>query len=136
MGSICACRNAVSLDKEQWEPTIHKLLQLDAEGPNVIREAWALDLFNHGQAALQNRRVIKEHGIVCCTDSQTEMTRNFYTLPRFRGHRIVAVAHSGSSTYWYAPALLHTTQPSCSRSLVFFVARRAHLTIHCLALPG
>ncbi|KAF5371493.1 hypothetical protein D9615_009604 [Tricholomella constricta] len=52
--------HSTSFHKETWEPSLEKLLTLAAQpGSRVkIREAWALDCPNHGEAGHLNERVL------------------------------------------------------------------------------
>lgn len=49
-------------DKEQWEPVIEYLFEAQAakEAAHRIREAWAFDWQNHGDAAVLNREALKD----------------------------------------------------------------------------
>jgi hypothetical protein len=49
-------------DKEQWEPVIEYLFEAQAaqDAPHRIREAWAFDWQNHGDAAVLNRAALKD----------------------------------------------------------------------------
>jgi hypothetical protein len=44
--------------KEQWEPTIEHLFELQSKNPNgpKIREAWSIDAPNHGEAGVLNEQ--------------------------------------------------------------------------------
>ncbi|KAH7927430.1 alpha/beta-hydrolase [Leucogyrophana mollusca] len=86
--------------KELWVPTIEKLLQLSSEEKYAIREVWALDFTNHGEAAIHNRTALAKWGAVCTTMDFADMLRYFLATPFVTGHRLVAIAHSGSSTSW------------------------------------
>lgn len=51
------------LAKETWEPVIEELFKLDVGGKikfgsPLIREAWALDCQNHGEAGILNAEVL------------------------------------------------------------------------------
>ena len=53
--------------KEQWEPTIEELYNLPdiVIGKKKIREVWAIDSPNHGDAAILNEIVLEAHQPVC-----------------------------------------------------------------------
>ena len=53
-----------TLDKEQWNVTIQKLLDLTA-GSSTIHEAWALDLPSHGDSALLNQEKLRHTRPIC-----------------------------------------------------------------------
>jgi hypothetical protein len=57
------------VDKEQWEPTIEHLFNLQRElpdqemkGNSIIREAWSVDWQNHGDGAVVNRKILQAPG--------------------------------------------------------------------------
>ncbi|KAG6826106.1 hypothetical protein H0H92_001107 [Tricholoma furcatifolium] len=54
--------HSTSFHKETWEPSIEKLLTLSAQAGSrlKIREAWALDCPNHGEAAHLNKALLNE----------------------------------------------------------------------------
>lgn len=52
--------HATGFHKELFEPLIERLLDLsDAPGRAAIREAWAIDAPNHGDAAVLNEQVLQ-----------------------------------------------------------------------------
>ncbi|KAK0186736.1 alpha/beta-hydrolase, partial [Armillaria mellea] len=61
-----------------WEPTISHLLNLDKK--NAIREAWAMDCQNHGEAAILNEQVLVDrpgvHSIYDCVDALVALRRD------------------------------------------------------------
>ncbi|KAK0443605.1 alpha/beta-hydrolase [Armillaria borealis] len=58
-GYVLIFAHGAGFHKEQWEPTISHLFKLDTQ--NTIREAWAVDCQNHGEAAILNERVLVAH---------------------------------------------------------------------------
>jgi hypothetical protein len=53
--------HATSFHKETWEPTIEQLFRLVLSGNSTvkIREAWAVDCPNHGEAAQLNEKALQ-----------------------------------------------------------------------------
>lgn len=54
--------HSTSFHKETWEPTIEALFDAvlkNGPGKVKIREVWAVDCPNHGQAGVLNREVLK-----------------------------------------------------------------------------
>jgi len=112
--------HGVSGYKEQYHPTIGRLLNLRDRATYGIREIWSIDFPNHGEAAVLNRRVLDEHKAhgtrqgsvdgICTTMDWAVYLNAFLALPRFRGHTIVGMGHSGACTIWihaltkFAPA--------------------------------
>ncbi|RDB31000.1 hypothetical protein Hypma_000089 [Hypsizygus marmoreus] len=84
--------------KEQWEPTIERIFQLQQskDRRDRIREAWTLDWQSHGDAAVLNAEVLKTRPDAV---SATEWSEAFEALIRSRlqGHRIVAFGHSAGT---------------------------------------
>lgn len=59
--------HSTSFHKETWEPSLEQLFKL-ASGPGSrvrIREAWALDCPNHGEAGELNERLLAQQGSSC-----------------------------------------------------------------------
>lgn len=56
------------LDKEQWEPVIQRLFQLQETEAELhrIREAWSFDWQSHGDAAVLNYNVLKDRTKCVC----------------------------------------------------------------------
>ncbi|KAJ8508417.1 hypothetical protein ONZ45_g9309 [Pleurotus djamor] len=52
--------HSTSFHKEIWEPTLQHLFDLVANSSIRIREAWALDCPNHGEAAALNEEVLQK----------------------------------------------------------------------------
>ncbi|KAH7912724.1 Alpha/Beta hydrolase protein [Hygrophoropsis aurantiaca] len=86
--------------KELWTPTIEKLLQLSSNANYALREIWALDFTNHGQAAIHNRVALAKRNMVCTTMDYADMLRHFLATSFVKNHNIIVIAHSGSSTSW------------------------------------
>ncbi|KAK0450346.1 Alpha/beta hydrolase fold-1 [Desarmillaria tabescens] len=101
--------HCIGSHKEQWEPTIERIFGLqEAKSPrHRIREAWAFDWQNHGDAALLNERALRERpeGVSIC--EWAPAIASFVRSPRMRGHRIVGLGHSAG-----AGAMMLTTQSS------------------------
>ncbi|KAK0472758.1 alpha/beta-hydrolase [Armillaria novae-zelandiae] len=58
-GYVLILTHGTGFHKEQWEPTMRHLFNLDVR--STIREAWAVDCQNHGEAAILNERVLIDH---------------------------------------------------------------------------
>ncbi|KAF8967921.1 Alpha/Beta hydrolase protein [Flammula alnicola] len=59
-GYILLLAHGTGFHKEQWEPTIEHLFEIDKENQNAakILEAWAIDCQTHGEAAPLNDKVL------------------------------------------------------------------------------
>ncbi|KAJ3773007.1 Alpha/Beta hydrolase protein [Lentinula raphanica] len=112
-GLVLLIAHGTGYHKEHWEPTIEQLFVLDSQHPSRtphIRECWAIDAQNHGEAALLNEQVIRERPE---TWSSWDYADAFVTLrrdilgadPSYRETKFVLVAHSASTT----AAILTTT---------------------------
>ncbi|KAJ3761957.1 hypothetical protein EV360DRAFT_36725 [Lentinula raphanica] len=67
-GLVLLIAHGTGYHKEHWEPTIEHLFVLDSQHPSRtprIRECWAIDAQNHGEAALLNEQVIRERPETC-----------------------------------------------------------------------
>lgn len=99
--------HCIGSHKEQWEPTIERIFELqEAKSPrHRICEAWAFDWQNHGDAAVLNEGALRERpeGVSIC--EWAPAIASFVRSPRMRGHRIVALGHSAG-----AGAMMLTTQ--------------------------
>lgn len=80
--------------KEQWEPTIEHLFELQAKNgaKHKIREAWSIDAPNHGDSAVLN----EEKLLAGCYDEKCEFCRVVsvsYSDPlvQFRGRTMLGV---------------------------------------------
>jgi len=101
--------HGISGHKEQYHTTITRLLSLRDLATYDIREIWTIDFPNHGEAATLNRRLLDGHKANsvrqrvdgnCTTMDMAAYLHAFLSLPRFRGHNIVGMGHSGSCTVW------------------------------------
>ncbi|KAH0826887.1 Alpha/Beta hydrolase protein [Lanmaoa asiatica] len=100
--------HGISGYKELYHTTITRLLSLK-DTTYDIREIWSIDFPNHGEAATLNRRLLDEHKVngerqgfdgTCTTMDFAAYLHAFLALPRFRGHNVVGMGHSGSCTVW------------------------------------
>lgn len=70
--------HSTSFHKETWEPTLDQIFKLARRpGSGVkLREAWALDCPNHGEAVLYNEHVLRqdEHAEVCTSILSIRLT--------------------------------------------------------------
>ncbi|KAG9313296.1 hypothetical protein JVU11DRAFT_5600 [Chiua virens] len=95
--------------KELYHPAIIRLLSHQDSATYDLREIWTMDLPNHGEAALLNRRLLDDHkqegarkgsGGVCTVMDFAVYLNAFLTLPRFRGHDMIGFGHSGGCAVW------------------------------------
>ncbi|KAJ7079902.1 Alpha/beta hydrolase family-domain-containing protein [Mycena epipterygia] len=87
-------------DKEQWEPTIERIFRSQQSKPRHqrVREAWAFDWQNHGDAAILNRELVastRQMGVSAY--EWAEAIAAFVRSPRMHGTRIVAIGHSAGT---------------------------------------
>ncbi|KAJ7147986.1 Alpha/beta hydrolase fold-1 [Mycena filopes] len=87
--------HGVGAHKEIWEPVIHDIFRATN---NNVREAWALDRQDHGDAALLNSEELarsRQDGV----DSYewSEAIAAFASSRRMQGHRIVTLSHSAGA---------------------------------------
>lgn len=104
--------HGMSSHKESYHPVISCMLQLNGANNRYaagISEIWSIDLPNHGESAVLNRTFLddrKERGRKegwegrCTAMDLSAYLNAFLSIPPLRGHRVVGVAHSGSSTFW------------------------------------
>ncbi|KAF9073643.1 Alpha/beta hydrolase family-domain-containing protein [Rhodocollybia butyracea] len=136
-GMVLLMAHGTGYHKEHWEPTIEHLFDLEfttasaSSSPNPksaihIRECWAVDVQNHGEAAVLNEKITREKPEVW---SIWDYADAFATLRRdilgadasYQDNKFVLVAHSASAT----AAVLATTYfpvptiPEIFHSLIF-----------------
>jgi len=101
--------HGISGHKEQYHIAVTRLLSLRDLATYDIREIWSIDFPNHGEAATLNRRLLDEHKAnsvrqrvegTCTTMDMAAYLHAFLSLPRFRGHNVVGMGHSGSCAVW------------------------------------
>ncbi|KAJ3999301.1 hypothetical protein F5050DRAFT_1565394, partial [Lentinula boryana] len=98
----------VGADKEHWEPTIEQMFDLESEYQSTlpkptIRECWAIDVQNHGEAAVLNERITRERpeawSIWDYADAFVTLRRDILgSDPSYRDNKFVLIAHSASAT--------------------------------------
>ncbi|KAF9261109.1 alpha/beta-hydrolase [Marasmius fiardii PR-910] len=89
--------HAIGCHKEQWEPIITRLFHLSQSTKNEdIREIWAFDRENHGDAAILNREALKSWP-ACLPINEWAFTVADLVKSKLRGHRLVAIGHSSGS---------------------------------------
>ncbi|KAI6043509.1 Alpha/beta hydrolase family-domain-containing protein [Pisolithus marmoratus] len=123
-GLTLVLTHGLSSHKESYHPTIAHLLRLNATRAryvNMIKEIWSIDMPNHGESAVLNRAYLEdrqERGRKegwdgkCTTMDFSSYLSAFLSVPQLRGHRVVGIAHSGSSTPWtHAFTLLEHAHP-------------------------
>ncbi|KAJ6526661.1 hypothetical protein B0H19DRAFT_900282, partial [Mycena capillaripes] len=88
--------HGVGAHKEVWEPIIEDIFRLQRY--QCVREAWALDRQDHGDAALLNSEELarsRPDGVL--SYEWAEAIAAFASSPRMRGHRIVTISHSAGA---------------------------------------
>ncbi|KAJ6498272.1 Alpha/beta hydrolase fold-1 [Mycena vulgaris] len=88
--------HGVGAHKEIWEPIIEDIFRLKQH--QCVREAWALDRQDHGDAALLNCEELvrsRPHGVL--SYEWAEAIAAFACSPRMQGHRIVPISHSAGA---------------------------------------
>ncbi|KAJ7489679.1 Alpha/beta hydrolase fold-1 [Mycena galericulata] len=86
--------HCIGAHKEQWEPTIQRILHLR---PSQVYEAWAFDWQTHGDSAVLNRDLLgtspsRAYGVSAFEWS--EAIAAFMRSTHLRGKRLVLVGHS------------------------------------------
>ncbi|KAJ4483833.1 Alpha/beta hydrolase family-domain-containing protein [Lentinula aciculospora] len=116
-GLVLMMAHGTGYHKEHWEPTIEHLFDYESEQqvakipPTLtIRECWAIDVQNHGEAAVLNEQVTREipdaWSIWDYADAFVTLRRDILgSNPSYRNNKFVLVAHSASAT----AAILTTT---------------------------
>ncbi|KAJ4500452.1 Alpha/beta hydrolase family-domain-containing protein [Lentinula lateritia] len=116
-GLVLLMAHGTGYHKEHWEPTIEHLFDLESEFTSTktpptptIRECWAIDVQNHGEAAMLNEQITREKpeawSIWDYADSFVTLRRDILgSNPSYRDNKFVLVAHSASAT----AAILATT---------------------------
>lgn len=99
--------HCIGSHKEQWEPVIQRLFQVQETEAEVhrIREAWSFDWQSHGDAAVLNHNLLKDRTKCVSVYEWTPALAAFIRSPRMQGHRIVPLGHSAG-----AAAMLLTTK--------------------------
>ncbi|KAJ6543386.1 hypothetical protein DFH09DRAFT_1282475 [Mycena vulgaris] len=91
------------LDKEQWEPVIEEIFRRKAPQQRV-REAWALDGQDHGEAAILNREALAGSQDMGVSGSEWGAAiAAFVRSPLLEGRRMVAIGHSAWSGAMISP---------------------------------
>ncbi|KAI0737332.1 hypothetical protein C8Q80DRAFT_1115322, partial [Daedaleopsis nitida] len=108
--------------KEQWEPVLLRLFELCSQSapcaPQVcIREAWALDAQNHGDSALLNKTALQRRQPITIQEYGS-MLAHFAQSDLVKGHELVAVGHSASTSAWTIACAAETPPPLCMLILV------------------
>ncbi|KAJ7631863.1 hypothetical protein DFH06DRAFT_1055948 [Mycena polygramma] len=88
--------HGVGAHKEVWEPIIADIFRLQ-QYP-CVREAWALDRQDHGDAAVLNSEELassRTDGVL--SYEWSEAIAAFACSPRMQGHRIVPISHSAGA---------------------------------------
>ncbi|KAK7049111.1 CN hydrolase domain-containing protein [Favolaschia claudopus] len=93
--------HGIGAHKEQWEVVIAEMFNLQQDKPPHLRmrEAWALDRPNHGDAAVLNsEELLRNRRQGSPASEWAEAVGAFLRSTRLKGHRIVQVAHSAAPT--------------------------------------
>ncbi|THU89064.1 alpha/beta-hydrolase [Dendrothele bispora CBS 962.96] len=109
--------HCIGAHKEQWEPIIERifLTQSDKDQPHHrIREAWAFDWQNHGDAGVLNRELLEDRPEGVSIYEWASAITAFVRSPRMKGHRIVPLGHSAG-----AGAVMLTTKSFALSSLPY-----------------
>ncbi|KDQ22266.1 hypothetical protein PLEOSDRAFT_1079700 [Pleurotus ostreatus PC15] len=92
--------HGVGYHKESWEPCIEVIFQhFNADKAKAklteIREAWAIDWQDHGDAALLNRQALRARGDQGIQPNELAVALStFVNSPHVKGHILVGVAYS------------------------------------------
>ncbi|KAJ7443108.1 Alpha/beta hydrolase family-domain-containing protein [Mycena latifolia] len=89
--------HCIGSHKEQWEPIIQQVFQLQQSKARHqrVREAWAFDWQNHGDAAILNREVLLRTRLMGVSAHEwADGISAFVRSPRMLGKRIIAIGHS------------------------------------------
>ncbi|KAG6919893.1 hypothetical protein DXG01_015601 [Tephrocybe rancida] len=91
--------HCVGAHKEQWEPTIQHIFNIQQlkDEKHRIREAWSFDRQNHGDAAVLNHEALKAHPEGASAHEWAKSIAAFARSPRMNGHRMVIVGHSAGA---------------------------------------
>ncbi|KAJ7463512.1 hypothetical protein B0H11DRAFT_2053173 [Mycena galericulata] len=88
--------HGVGAHKEIWEPIIEDIFRLQKH--QRVREAWALDRQDHGDAAVLNcDELVRSRPDGVYSYEWSEAIAAFACSPRMQGHRIVAISHSAGA---------------------------------------
>ncbi|KAF8211712.1 Alpha/Beta hydrolase protein [Mycena galopus ATCC 62051] len=88
--------HGVGAHKEVWEPIIEEIFRLQKH--QRVREVWALDRQDHGDAALLNSEELARNrpdGVA--SYEWSEAIAAFACSPRMQGHRIATISHSAGA---------------------------------------
>ncbi|KAF5337656.1 hypothetical protein D9758_012998 [Tetrapyrgos nigripes] len=98
--------HCIGAHKEQWEPTIERIFhtQLNRHKNGIkkskyyqIREAWAFDWQNHGDAGVLNRELLKDRPEGVSVYEWASAIAAFVKSLYLKGHRIVPMGHSAGA---------------------------------------
>ncbi|KAJ7103035.1 Alpha/beta hydrolase fold-1 [Mycena belliarum] len=93
--------SGISLLQETWIPVIKELFRLSSQSPSSvkIRSAWVIERPNHGEAALINAKLLKEHYSVLFPSLQYASAIHAFLTSDFLSaserNNLVGVGHSG-----------------------------------------
>ncbi|KAJ7015807.1 Alpha/Beta hydrolase protein [Mycena alexandri] len=91
--------HCIGAHKEQWEPVIEQTFRTQQSKPkhHRVREAWAFNWQNHGDAALLNRDLLVNNRAYGRHTNGAPQSPVFFRSPRMQGKHIVAIGHSAGA---------------------------------------
>ncbi|KAJ7624314.1 hypothetical protein DFH06DRAFT_1104519 [Mycena polygramma] len=96
-GLVLLFAHCIGAHKEQWEPTIIRILERKA---SQVHEAWAFDWPTHGDSAILNRELLKTSPSRVYGVSASEWSggiATFVNSPFMRGKCLVGIGHSAGA---------------------------------------
>ncbi|KAG5653240.1 hypothetical protein H0H81_001623 [Sphagnurus paluster] len=90
--------HSLGAHKEQWEPTIRRIfeLQKNKDRRDRIREAWAFDWQSHGDAGVVNQETLKSRQDAVSAN-EWGLALESFVRGYLKGHRVVALGHSAGT---------------------------------------
>ncbi|KAF8529816.1 Alpha/beta hydrolase fold-1 [Gautieria morchelliformis] len=99
-GTTLLLTHGVTFHKELWEPTLAHIFKLQSRsnGPNCLREAWAIDAPNHGESAALNDFILNVGSLITFREYAHAITAFLASgLLDMSTHRIVGIGHSAGT---------------------------------------
>ncbi|KAJ6517471.1 Alpha/beta hydrolase fold-1 [Mycena vitilis] len=96
-GLVLLFAHCIGAHKEQWEPTITRILELRS---SQVQEAWAFDWPTHGDSAILNRALLETSPSRVYGVSASEWSDGiamFINSPSMHGKRLVGIGHSAGA---------------------------------------
>ncbi|KAJ7697826.1 Alpha/Beta hydrolase protein [Mycena rosella] len=90
--------HCIGSHKEQWEPIIAQVFRLQKSKARHrrVREAWAFDWQNHGDASILNQKILGSRRQMAAHEWAATIAA-FVRSPRMLGKRMVAIGHSAGA---------------------------------------